>query len=145
MKPIIFVLFLGLVPLTLAPPASAQSYLFSTLQCDPLSCVEEGPPETNGIVSVDFTSTCTGGLIAGINLDVTTQISNCNVPYIPYAQVQTSRTQYLDDCGDPFLVDYATFNAEVFTGGGVVVFHLETTYGCDDSQSGPTTFGTRPC
>jgi len=124
----------------------AQNAQFTYFQCSPTSCEEEGPPSTTESVEVELASTCQSGL--NIDKTLTVTLLNCSVPYIPYALIQRSRTTYYDDTGctpKTYNVDYATFNAEVFTGGGVVVYHQEFTDGCDGSIGGPTTFGAYPC
>ncbi len=124
------------------------NYQFSYFQCSPLSCEEEGPAEENGNVLVSLNSDCTGGAIAGINKNLEVLIANCRVPYIPYALIEKSTTEFYDDDTCPpttYYVDYAAFNGEVFTAGGVVVYNVSVSYGCDGSQSSPITFGTKPC
>ena len=146
LKSILFVISLSAL---FCRPAGAQTnYQFSSFQCDPLSCSEEGPPMKSGHVSADLNSTCTGGAISGINKSITVTLANCSVNYIPYVLIQKSTTEFYDDNTCPptaYYIDYATFNGEVFTVGGVVKYHSETTYGCDGSESGPTNLGTKPC
>jgi hypothetical protein len=132
----------------LAPTAHAQNYLFSSFQCDPTSCQEEGPAETQGSVLVNFNGTCTGGVLNGISgsAEITIGVPTaCKTPYIPLATVETSETEYLDDCGDPYYVDYVTGTAEVISPTGGTVLNISGTSGCDGSTSGPTTIGTKPC
>ena len=59
-------LLLGAVVLAAAstPPAHGQkSYVFASFQCDPVSCVEEGPAEVQGEVTVNFVGDCTGNIV----------------------------------------------------------------------------------
>lgn len=128
-------------------PSKVQTnYQFSYFVCDPTSCEEEGPAETTGYVLVSPNSDCTGGAIDGINKDIKISLDKCSTAYIPYAYIQKTSTEYYDDDTCTYYwVDYAAFNGEVFTSGGVVVYHLDTSYGCDGSESGPVTFGNKPC
>jgi len=138
--------FLGVV--VCLPSLAQTNYQFSYFLCSPSTCQEEGPAEKNGSVLVSLNSDCTGGVIGGINKNIEVLIANCSVPYIPYALIQRSTTEYYDEGTCPptaFYVDYASFNAEIFTAGGVVVYHGDVTYGCDGSESGPTNIGTKPC
>jgi predicted outer membrane repeat protein len=145
MKRLMILLCFSASVTTLAPQAQATDFIFSYFLCSPTSCAEEGPAEKSGSVLVSYNSTCTGGAIGGYDGDVEVVLANCAVPYIPYALVQTHRTQYLDDCGYPYYVDYVTPNGEVFNASGTVVFHIDITYGCDGSKTNQTTFGTKPC
>lgn len=124
-------------------------YVFSSFQCDPLSCQEEGPAETIGSVQVSFNSTCTGGAIGGLNgsAKITIGIPNaCKTPYIPFAIVETSQSEYLDDCGDPYYVDYVTETGEVISPlTGATVFNLSNSAGCDGSITSPVVIGNKPC
>lgn len=130
-------------------PANAQTnYEFSYFQCSPTSCEEAGLLEKTGSASVELYSDCTGGRVSGINRTVTTTLLNCSVPYTPFAQVERSRTELENSDACPpyfYYVDYATFIAEIFNNFGTTVWHADATYGCDDSVSGPTNFGTKPC
>jgi hypothetical protein len=124
------------------------NYEFSYFQCDPLSCVEIGPPETIGSVLVSFNSTCTGGAIGGLNgsAKITIGIPGaCKTPYVPHALVETSRTEYLDDCGDPYYVDYVTETGEVFSVSGITVVNISNESGCDGSITSPVVIGKKPC
>jgi hypothetical protein len=132
-----------------AQAATAQTnYVFSYFQCDPSSCQEEGPAETQGGVLVSFSSTCTGGAVPGLSGKAAITIGTpgaCKTPYIPYALVETSATQYLDDCGDPYTVNYVTEIGEVFSVLGVTVFNISNSAGCDGSIQSPVVIGTKPC
>ena len=129
--------------------AHAQADLvFTSFQCDPVSCVEQGPAETQGDVTVNFVGYCSGTIVPVLAVNAQTVIGvpvPCKVPYIPYALVQTSQQEYLDDCGVPYYIDHVTPNAELFTAGETLVFHVDATYGCDGSQTSPIVFGTKPC
>jgi hypothetical protein len=134
----------------LAPqPAHAQvDYVFSYFQCDPSSCQETGPPETIGSVLVSFNGTCTGGAIAGLNGSAKITIGvpkACSTPYVPYALVETSESEYLDDCGAPYYVDYVTETGEVFSISGITVVNISNTSGCDGSITSPVVIGKKPC
>ena len=128
-------------------PVGAQTnYEFSYFNCNPTSCEIEGPAAKNSSVTVTLQSGCTGGIVSTIDTFATAFVANCTVPYIPYAYMQNTSTELYDDttCSSYWL-DYATPNAEVFTAGGVVVWHNAVTYGCDGSTSGPTSIGSKPC
>jgi hypothetical protein len=141
-------LFAAVVSLALNAHAQSNKE-FSSFQCDPTSCSEEGPAETSGSVFVSFTSTCTGGVVAGMNGNAKVTIGpGCHSLYIPYALVQTSTTELYNNDTCPattYYVSYVTPNAEVFNVFGTVVFHTESTTGCDGSTTGLTVIGTKPC
>lgn len=125
----------------------AQGYEFSYFDCVPSSCVEKGPAEINGSVTVVFGSDCTGGIIDGINFSVSSVISNCRTPYVPYASMTIRSVSFPADTCPPsvYWVDYVTATSEIFTAGGVPYYYQDLTLGCDGSKSGPTVFGSKPC
>jgi hypothetical protein len=150
MKKLWMPLCLVVLTTTLTPKVHAQTdYVFSYFQCDPTSCEEEGPAETQGSVSVSFTSTCTGGAVGGLNGSASIKIgipNACKTSYIPYALVRTSETEFLNDCGDPYYVAYVTETGEVFNPAtGATVFNLSSSAGCDGSTTSPVSVGFKPC
>lgn len=132
--------------MALGPTAQAQNYVFSYISCTPSSCVDEGAPAETETATVVFLSDCTGGAVGGLNLQAVSQIQNCQALYIPYASATTSQTEYYnDDTCTVYDIDYVTMTTEVFTAAGSVDFYADQTYGCDGSQTGVTTVGTKPC
>lgn len=64
-KTIALLLFLAAALLT--PRAHATDFVFSSFQCDPVSCTERTPePVLMGTVSVTFSGVCTGGAVGAI-------------------------------------------------------------------------------
>jgi hypothetical protein len=146
MKRIWLLICLALFAPIFVHKAHAQTdYVFSSIQCDPVSCQEEGPPETSGSVAVGFVGYCTGDIVPVLSIGAKVYMENCSTFYIPFALVETSKTEYLDDCGDAYYVSYETPSAEIQNLDGITVFNLSATYGCDGSESSPITIGTKPC
>jgi hypothetical protein len=130
-------------------PAHATDYLLVYLQCTPSTCSKQLPPTTFGTATVLYQSACTGGLKPfGINgrIDVTigTPVP-CTFPYVPYAQVEQSRTQIPDGCGTSHSVDYVVETGEVFAPTGSLYYWVQGSQGCDNTNSGTTVVGSRPC
>jgi hypothetical protein len=114
-----------------------ENLVFSSYQCDPISCNEEGVTGTNSSASVSFVGYCTGDIVPVLSFGASAAIENCSSFYTPIATVEVSKTEYLDDCGDPYYVSYETPFAEVLNLAGITVFSLSATYGCDGSESSP--------
>jgi hypothetical protein len=148
MKPIWSLLCSLFLAATFATSLHAQDLVFTSIQCDPTSCQEEGPAETQCDVTVDFIGYCTGDIVPVLAVNAQAVIGKpvaCQTPYIPFALVETSKTQYLDDCGRPYYVSYVTPNAEIINVLGITVFHVDAAYGCDGSETAPIVVGTKPC
>ena len=128
--------------------AHATDYVLVYLQCTPGNCTKQLPPTTVGTASVLFQSACTGGARSGINgrIDVTigTPIP-CTFPYVPYAQVEQARAQIPDECGASHLVDYVVETGEVFAPTGSLYYWQQASQGCDNTNSGTTVVGSKPC
>lgn len=147
MKTIIFSLFFGCCLLHGAP-ARATDFVFSSFQCDPISCQETGPLATISSAFVSVDSTCTGGVVPGFNKTVLANVGTpgeCMIPYQPFALVEKITSTLLDDCGDPYDVDTMRTSAEVFDSPGHVVFSLQAEFSCDGGEGSPTQFGSKPC
>jgi hypothetical protein len=150
MKPILIILGLLSAHILLVPSAHAQApdFIFSSFQCDPTLCQETGPLSTVSSAFVSVNSTCTGGVIDGLNKTITTNVgipTACILPYTPFALVESFRTELLDDCGDPYFVDTMRLTGEVFSFIGSLVFNLQVEFSCDGGEGSPTVFGEKPC
>jgi hypothetical protein len=133
----------------LVPAAQGTDFVFSSFQCDPVSCIETtAVPVTQGSVSVSFNGTCTGGVVAGIEAFATAQVgipNPCQSPYTPRAQISINEQELLDDFGCTYLVDTEINRFDIFDASGINVFNNSSGSSCDGSTTGPFTAGTRPC
>ena len=132
----------------LSSPSHAQGFVFSSFQCDPSSCAEQTGPTVAGSAFVSFNSTCTGGIIAGIDGSALARIGipdACTTPFIAKAAVEQSTTTQLDDFGCTFNLSSVTQTAEILTPFLTVVFTDEQGSDCQGGTSGPTNNGTKPC
>jgi hypothetical protein len=139
------------------PKAQAQSpsFVFDSFLCSPAECVAETLPTFSGAVEVTFESTCTNGDISGVfGISGFAEshhgiLVGCTAPYISRAEIDTSGTELLDDCGFPYFVDTVTEISENFlvglSGSTTLVFHKQTSQSCDASESGTISFGSQPC
>jgi len=136
------------VPLS-AQTTTSNDMIFSSRQCDPVSCVETAGPSTQTESLVSFNGVCTGTQVPeGINDYILVEIGEpnaCNAAYFAHSEVDIIRTELLDDCDDPYYVDTARFTGEVWNLAGGVVYHGEEDLGCDGGESSPTAFGEKPC
>lgn len=141
-------LFLALGVL-FTPAAHAQDFVFSSFQCDPLSCEERTPfPVFQATVNVTFDGTCTGGAVGGIESFATTFVglpNPCPVPFTPIARIQVDTARLLDDFGCLFFVDTVTESSEVQDVIGNPVFFRSTGASCDGGLTAPLSAGTKPC
>ena len=153
-----FIFCIGLGVLFLPAPARAQNpppnFIFSSFQCDPLSCDNRSLPTVEGTVFATFDSTCTGGAVGGITAEVTTiigvdpvtgQPSPCHSPFVARAAFEVIRTEELDDFCEPFLLDTVRQISEVLTPLGGFVWHKELSTSCDGGNTVFSTVGVRPC
>lgn len=157
MKTLALICFLGFAAVLFAPSAHAQSspdFIFSSFQCDPLSCDNRLGPTFEGSVSATFDGVCTGGAIGGIESEISAVIgidpvtglpAPCTSAYIARAAFETSRKEELDDFCEPFLIDTVTSIGEILNFVSTPVWHKELSASCDGGTTGITTFGTRPC
>jgi hypothetical protein len=156
MKTLVFCIGLGV--LLFASSARAQNpppnFIFSSFQCDPLSCDNRSLPTVEGTVFATFDSTCTGGAVGGIQAEMTTiigidpvtgQPSPCHVPLVARAAFEVFRTEELDDFCEPFLLDTVRQISEVLGPLGVFLWHKELSASCDGGGTGVFVAGTRPC
>jgi hypothetical protein len=145
MKRIWLLLSFAIFTATFVHIARAQDLVFSSYQCDPTSCKEEGVTGTDGSASVSFIGYCTGDIVPVLSFGASASIENCSSFYTPVALVEVSETEYRGDCGDLYYVSYETPFAEVLNLAGITVFSLSATYGCYGSESSPIRQGTKPC
>src|ERR1051325_10398334 len=128
------------------PPAHAQDFVFSSFQCDPLSCDARTPfPVFQATVNVTFDGTCTGGVVGGIDSFATTFVNECPVPFTPIAHIEVSTAELEDDFGCIFVVDTVTESSEVQDVLGNTVFFKSSGASCDGGLSGPFSAGIKPC
>jgi hypothetical protein len=143
--------FIATSAVLIAPVVQAQtsSFLFSSFQCDPLSCKEQTLlPVFVGTASVSFTSSCSGGAVSGLEGDTISRVgvpTACSTALTPRASVETFRTEHLDDCGIPFFVDTVRQNSDVLDALGDVIFHKDLEASCDGGTGGPIVVGEKPC
>jgi len=147
---------LGTVIIALAPSVQAQSspdFIFSSYQCDPVSCVNELPPTVEGQVTASFNGQCTGGAIGGIEgfaksqvgITPTGESAPCSKPYIPHVSFEVHRSQELNDFCEVYSLDTVTENADVLDAFRNLVFHREISSSCDGGVSPVERIGTQPC
>lgn len=155
MKYGLIVCILEVVGLALVPSAHAQSpdFIFSSFQCDPISCVNELPPTLQGEVTASFNGTCTGGAIGGIEGFAKSQVgvtptgesAPCSTPYIPRVAFVVHRSELLDDFCDVYSLDTVTESADVLDPLRDLVFHREISSSCDGGVTPVARIGTQPC
>jgi hypothetical protein len=144
----IFVLLVFIASFNMTSAAHAQGYQFTYFQCDPISCKNTGPPEFQGSVSVSYNSTCSGGVITGIDGSAQASIGingPCPNLYIPQALVETFTTELLDDFGCPYFIDTVRNHSEIYNQFGIIVLHISNEASCDGGGTNDTISGTRPC
>ena len=155
MKSLIGILSVGALMLFI-PTAHAQTpdYIFSSYECFPFSCVSQVGPTFIGVAKADFQGTCTGGAIAGIEANIqsiigfnpqTGEPQACSSLYTARASFEIVRTEQLDDFCEPYLLDEVRSIAEIWDIVSFPVWHKELSSGCDGSNTGITSFGTKPC
>lgn len=131
------------------PAAHAQDFVFSSFQCDPLSCDERTPfPVFQATVNVTFDGACTGGVVGGIESFATTFVglkAPCPVAFTPIAHIEVDRSSQLDDFGCIFFVDTVTESSEITDILGNTVFFKSSGASCDGGLSGPFSAGIKPC
>src|SRR5262245_12712151 len=127
MKYLIAVLSFVFIGLLHLPAAHATDFVFSSFQCDPLSCINRTPfPVFQGSASVSFDGTCTGGAVAGgIHLLASAVIGipiPCSTPYTPEAKASKQTIELLDDFGCEYSVDTVLNVVTVYDAFGINVF-----------------------
>lgn len=156
MKHMLFVLCVGVAIIVLSPFAHAQAspdFIFSSYQCDPISCVNELPPTVEGQVTASFNGQCTGGAIGGIEGFAKSQVgitptgepAPCSKPYIPRVSFEVHRSQELNDFCEAYSLDTVTENADVLDALRNLVFHREISSSCDGGVTPVERIGTQPC
>lgn len=129
--------------------AQAPSLIVSFLSCSPASCIDTGEPVQTGAALVGAHAQCsnsnTGQVVTSIDQAVLVTIANCQVPYVPQAEVEVDHTLLLsDDCGSTY-VDYLRFTGLVYSLFGQIVYHASSDAACDGGYTGVTQLGTKPC
>ena len=80
-----------------------------------------------------------------LSFQVSVTALNCQNPYTLYTKVEQHANEYLDDCGHPYEVDFVRQWREVYDVGYNIVYSAYDDHFCDDSDSGVTRAGTKPC
>ena len=143
-----FTLLFALVIMASVPSPAQVNYVFSSYVCDPSSCVEIGTYAKTESVQVTFDGVCTGGIKSGINVEATTTLIDCSVPYRPTASAEPFTEEYEDDDECPpttYTVGYVTPISAVYNSAGEEVFTTFFTDGCDGSGTETTQEGSYPC
>jgi len=153
MKIILVAFGLCLACILFAPSAHATDFVFSSFQCDPVSCQDSGIFDVVSEASVSVDAFCTGSGIefhklvkAQVGIDpVTGEVEPCNSPYEPKALVERHTTELVDDFGCPYNLDTMRLSAEIFDSLGGIRWSAQQEFSCDGGEGAPTVFGTRPC